>query len=288
MSTAKSGLDADYQARYGLEAPADFAAEIDRSGLAPGATAALSRILARRSYRRFTDQPVADALRTVLLACAQSASAKSDLQQYSILDVHDPAKKAALADLCDTGWMAEAPVLLVFCGDLHRARRLCEMRGHAYAQNTLDSFMNGAVDAALAMQATILTAEAAGLGCCCISQVRKRLPEVADLFNFPEGVFPIAGLAVGWPNETRDVTRRLPPSIVVHRDVYDDADLGPAIDGYDQRRHEARPLGNQINPEKFGTAEFYGWSENAARRLAQPSDLGGLREFLQSRGLDFA
>ena len=288
MSTAKPGLEADIGARFGIEAPAGLDAELAQSGLGPDATAALSRILSRRSYRRFTDQPVTEALRTALLACAQSASAKSDLQQYSILDLRDPAKKAALAELCDTAWMADAPVLLVFCGDLRRARRLCGLRGHAYAQNTLDSFMNGAVDAALAMQAMILAGEAAGLGCCCISQVRKRLPEVAELFNLPDGVFPIAGLAAGWPGEARDVTRRLPPSIVVHRDTYDNADLDAEIDGYDQRRHAARPLGKQINPEKFGTAQFYGWSENAARGLAQPSDLGGLGDFLRARGFEFA
>ena len=288
MSTATTGFDADYQTRFGLAAPADLDSELASSGLEPGATAALSSILARRSYRRFTDQPVSEALRATVLACAQSAPAKSDLQQYSILDLHDPAKKAALAEFCDTPWMADAPVLLVFCGDLRRAQRVCEMRGHAYAQNTLDSFMNAAVDAALAMQAMILAAEAAGLGCCCISQVRKRLPETSTLLNLPDGVFPIAGLAAGWPSEARDVSRRLPPSIVVHRDGYDDSNLGAEIDAYDQRRHAARPLGNQINPEKFGTAEFYGWSENAARRLAEPSDLGALRTFLESRGFEFA
>ncbi len=287
MSTAKTGLDADYYARFGLEAPAAFGAEIAQSGLAPAA-GALSRILARRSYRRFTDQPVPEALYTALLACAQSAPAKSDLQQYSIIDVRDPARKAELAQLSDTAWMADAPVLLVFCGDLRRAQRVCEMRGHAYAQNTLDSFMNAAVDAALAMQAFVLAAETAGLGCCCISQVRKRLPDMADLLNLPDRVFPVAGLAAGWPGEARDVTRRLPPPVVVHRDAYDDAGLASEIDHYDQRRHAARPLGNQINVEKFGTAEFYGWSENAARRLAEPSDLGGLREFLESHGFDLA
>lgn len=288
MSTAKTGLEADFYARFGLEAPAGFTAELARSSLAPDATAALSRILARRSYRRFTDQPVPEAVRAVLLACAQSAPAKSDLQQYSILDLRDPAKKSALAELCGTAWMADAPVLLVFCGDLRRAQRACEIHGHAYQQNTLDSFMNAAVDAALAMQAMILAAEAAGLGCCCISQVRKRLPEVAELLNLPDGVFPVAGLAAGWPDEARDVTYRLPPSIVVHRDGYDDTDLGSELDQYDQRRHTARPVANQIKPEKFGTAEFYGWSENAARRLAEPSDLGGLRGYLEAHGFDLA
>ncbi len=250
--------------------------------------AALSRILSRRTYRRFTDQAVSEALRAALLACAQSAPAKSDLQQYSIIDVRDPAKKAALAELCDTAWMADAPVLLVFCGDLRRAQKVCELRGHAYAQNTLDSFMNAAVDAALAMQAMIAAAEAVGLGTCCISQVRKRLPQTAELLDLPDGVFPVAGFAAGWPAETRDVTRRLPPSVVVHRDAYADTDLAAEIDDHDQRRHAARPLANQIKPEKFGTAEFYGWSENAARRLAEPSDLGGLRAYLEANGFELA
>jgi nitroreductase/FMN reductase [NAD(P)H] len=288
MPTATIDFDADYHARFGLDAPASFATELAQSGVTPESMGALSRILSRRTYRRFTDQPVSEALRSALLACAQSAPAKSDLQQYSILDIRDPAKKAALADLCDTAWMADAPVLLVFCGDLRRAQKVCAMRGHPYAQNTLDSFMNAAVDAALAMQAMIAAAEAAGLGACCISQVRKRLPETAGLLKLPNGVFPVAGLAAGWPDETRDVTRRLPPSVVVHRDAYDDSDLVSEIDTYDQRRHAARPLANQINPEKFGTAEFYGWSENAARRLAEPSDLGALRAFLESHGFDLA
>ncbi len=286
MSTGNTDLNSDFQARFGLEAPADFAADLAQAKLTAEATAALSCILARRSYRRFTDRPVSEALRIALLACAQSAPAKSDLQQYSIIDMRDEAKKVALADLCDTAWMADAPVLLVFCGDIRRAQRVGEIRGHAYAQNTLDSFMNAAVDAALAMQALMLAAEAVGLGGCCISQVRKRLNETAALLELPEGVYPVAGLAVGWPGETRDVTHRLPPSIVVHRDVYDDGDLAPELEGYDRRRHAARPLANQINPEKFGTADFYGWSENAARRLAETSDLGALRAFLESRGFD--
>lgn len=160
---------AAYKARFGLDPKAPLAVDLPDE-----AAAALARIMGRRSYRKFADRPVDDALRTVLLACAQSASAKSDLQQYSIVDLHDPARKAALAELCGTPWMADAPVLLVFCGDLNRARIFGAMRGHAHAQDTLDSFFNASVDAALAMQSYILAAEAAGLGCCCVSQVRKR------------------------------------------------------------------------------------------------------------------
>lgn len=272
-------LAAAWRARFGLEPDGGLAVDLPAER-----AAALARILGRRSYRKFTDEPVDDALRTALLACAQSASAKSDLQQYAVIDLHDPAKKAALAEACDTAWMADAPVLLVFCGDLNRARKIGEMRGHAHAQDTLDSFFNATVDAALAMQSYILAAEAAGLGCCCVSQVRKRLPQVADLLGLPPGVFPVAGLGAGWPGETRDTVLRLPPDAVIHRDGYDDSGFADAIDGYDRRRHAARPIPAQFRPETYGEAAFYGWSENQSRRLAERSDLGGLRAFLETHG----
>src|SRR5690606_24248468 len=128
----------------------------------------------------------------VLMACAQSAPAKSDLQQYSILHVTDATKKKTLADLAKTPWIATAPVALVFCGDLRRAWRISELRGKPYGQNTLDSFMNAAVDAGLALQAFIIAAESAGLGCCAISQVRTEIEAVSDLLGLPDGVFPLA------------------------------------------------------------------------------------------------
>jgi hypothetical protein len=126
--------------------------------------------------------------------------------------------------------------------------------------------------------------EAAGLGCCCVSQVRKRLPEVAGLLGLPAGVFPVAGLGAGWPGETRDTVLRLPPETVVHRDRYDDSGFAAEIEGYDRRRDAARPIPGPYRPETYGAAAFYGWSENQSRRLAEPSDLGGLRAFLKTHG----
>ena len=70
-----------YKARFGLDR--DIGKDIPSDGT-------VADILNRRSLRRYTDQPVSDDLLDVLLACAQSAPAKSDLQQYSI--VVDPAR----------------------------------------------------------------------------------------------------------------------------------------------------------------------------------------------------
>jgi len=246
----------------------------------------LEGILARRSIRKFQDRNVPDALLRVLLACAQSAPAKSDLQQYSIIHVTDGQKKARLARLAATPWIEAAPVVLVFCGDGRRARRISELRGKPYGQDNLDSFMNAAVDAGLALQAFIVAAEAAGLGCCAISQVRTAIKQVAELLELPDNVFPLAGLAAGWPDEPREVTLRLPPALVVHRDRYDDSNLEAEIDGYDQRRHAAFPIParGQFHNDLYGQAEFYGWSEHVARRLSRNEGRETLRAFLQAHG----
>jgi len=148
--------------------------------------------------------------------------------------------------------------------------------------------MNAAVDAALAMQTYILAAESYGLGCCPISHVRNDLDKVRDLLHLPEGVFPMAGLTAGWPGENRDVILRLPPSVVVHQNTYNDNALAEEIDNYDQRRHHKRPIleTSYLHTEEFDLPEFYGWSESIARRLAKPSELKGFRTFLESHGFE--
>ena len=125
-------------------------------------------ILHRRSLRRYKDEPVPQELLEVLLACAQSAPAKSDLQQYSIVVVEDPKAREVIG-----GWEGAAPVFLMFCADSRRLRRLAEIRGHEFENDNVDTFMNACIDAALAMQSFIIAAESVGLGCCPISQVRN-------------------------------------------------------------------------------------------------------------------
>ena len=269
-------LAALIEARFGLanEAGRDMAAD-----------GVLAQILGRRSFRKYSDEEVPEYMRAILLAAAQSASAKSDLQQYSIIDLRAQSSKDKLAELCATDWMKAAPVLLVFCGDIRRAQRIAEMRGKPYAQNTLDSFFNAAVDAALAIQSYVIAAEGAGLGTCCISQVRNDMAGVTELLGLPEGVYPVAGLCAGYPAEKRDVSLRLPPAAVVHTDTYSDARLETDIEGYDTRRNAIRPM-SQMMTDKYGKSDNYGWSETAARRLSVPEARHGFRAFLQSHGFD--
>ena len=247
---------------------------------------ALARILARRTHRGYRDEPIDEALVEVLLACALSASSKSDLQQASIVRVRSPEKQAEIARwLPAMPWIGEAPLFLVFCGDNLRLRRAARLRGKPFPNDNVDMFMNAAVDAGLAMQTFTLAAEAAGLGCCPISEVRTHIDRLTALLALPAGVFPVAGLCVGWPAREGYVSMRLPPALAVHEDAYDAAEAEAEIDAYDRRR-DARyriPRERQREVERFGEADFYGWSEDKARQYSRPAR-PGFRDYLRRQG----
>lgn len=248
----------------------------------------IAELLARRCIRRYTDDPVPEALLDTLLACAQSAPTKSNLQQYSIIVTTDHAQRMKLADLNpDTGHMHYCPVFLTFCADMRRAKRLTERHGYEYASNNMDTFLNATVDAALAMQCFVTAAEAAGLGCAPISQVRNRMAEFCAALDIPDGVFPIAGLTLGWPAWEGRMNARLPQSAVIHREKYDDTNLDTVVDAYDAQRHESNPITpeGQRHADIYGVSENCTWSENVARQLSV-AERSGFREFLSNNGFD--
>jgi len=262
----------------------------ERFGAAPSVDAGmpgleeLARMAEHRSHRKYSARPVAPEMLRLLLACALSAPSKSDLQQADVVHVADRPKIKAIADaIPDMPWIANAPVFLVFCGNNRRIRQIGEWRGKPFANDHLDHFMNAAVDAGLVMMSFIRAAEAVGLGTCPISAVRNRSEEVSRMLGLPDQVFPVAGLCVGYPAEEGRITPRLSLEVTVHTDRYDENGVKEKIEAYDRRRHALLPYRRQRNPERFGKADFYGWSEDKARQYAVPEreDFGA---FIRSKG----
>ena len=231
----------------------------------------LARIAGHSSHRRYKEETVAPDLLRLLCACALSAPSKSDLQQADIVHVADREKVKAITDLIpDMPWIAEAPVVLVFCANNRRTRQVGDWRGKPYANDHLDHFMNSAVDAGIVMTTFIRAAEAVGLGACPISAVRNKPREVSALIGLPDWVFPVAGLTVGWPFYEGRITPRLPLDVTVHVDRFDESRVREHIDAYDRRRHALMPYRTQRDTKRFGEAAFYGWSEDKARQYGVP------------------
>ena len=244
----------------------------------------LSRIAARRVHRRYLPREVEPGLLRLLCACALSAPSKSDLQQSDILIIREKATRHAIGALLpDMPWLPDAPVFLVFLANGRRLPRIAQMRGKPFPNDHLDLFFNATVDAAIVLATFLRAAEAVGLGCCPISMIRDHARVISDMLALPDKVVPIAGMCVGWPAETSGITARLPLDLTVHEERFDEGDLAAQIDSYDRRRAGLRPYRNQREPERFGQAEFYGWSEDKARQYASPlrADFGA---FVRAKG----
>ena len=275
MSDLTKRIEATIAERFGATIPVDPAVPNVED---------LARTLEHRSHRKFAARPVDPALLELLVACALSAPSKSDLQQADIVHVVERSIRQGIVDtIHDMPWIMDAPVFLVFCANNRRIRQVGEWRGKPFANEHLDHFMNAAVDAALVMMNFIRAAEAVGLGICPISHVRNRSDIVSKLLALPEGVFPVAGLCVGYPAEAGRMSPRLSLDITVHKDRYDEAGMKEKIEAYDRRRHEVLPYRRQRDTARHGSVDFYGWSEDKARQYAVPErvDFGA---FIRSHG----
>ncbi len=242
------------------------------------ATGVHAQLLGHRSHRRYKSDPIPDETLKLLLACALSAPAKSDLQQVSIINFADIKQREAVTDLMPSmPWIKQAPVFLLFCGDGRRIKKVCELHGTTFGHDPLDAFLNAAADAAIVMQNFIVAAEAEGLGCCPISAVREVTDEIAKLADLPGDVFPFVGLCVGYPADDPWLSMRLPLDITVHTDRYDDADLAEHLSRYDSIRRAANPYRKQRDEAIFGTKEDYGWTDDKARQTSHTDRLSFVR-----------
>jgi FMN reductase [NAD(P)H] len=248
----------------------------------------LKTIISRSSVRKFSDKPIPKELLTILLTAAQSAPSKSNLQQYSILIMQDEAIKLKVSSLIgNTKWALSAPVFLLFLADIRRNINITNNKGYDHKNNNVDTFMNAVIDAALSMQSLICAAEASGLGVCPISMIRNIIDEIKNICQLPKGVFPIAGLALGWPDEKAPISIRMPQDIIIHNDYYNEDNLSKKINDYDERVYKVAPIleKKQRHVDIYGVAKKGTWSENIARQLSLP-ERNNFKTWLKDNGIN--
>ena len=269
-----------YEDRYGKSSILDFS-NINIPDL-------LKTIISRSSVRKFSDKPIPKELLTILLTAAQSAPSKSNLQQYSILIMQDEAIKLKVSSLIgNTKWALSAPVFLLFLADIRRNINITNNKGYDHKNNNVDTFMNSVIDSALSMQSFICAAEASGLGVCPISMIRNIIDEIKNICQLPKGVFPIAGLALGWPDEKASISIRMPQDIIIHNDYYNEDNLSKKINDYDERFFKVAPIleKKQRHVDIYGVAKKGTWSENIARQLSLP-ERNNFKAWLKDNGIN--
>ena len=93
----------------------------------PYANETVKLLFERSSCRSFLDKTIPqEVLNAVLEAGTHSASA-GNLQPYSIIKIENVENKLKLAEMCGQNFIGKAPVLLLFCLDLHRNERWAKL-----------------------------------------------------------------------------------------------------------------------------------------------------------------
>jgi nitroreductase len=199
----------------------------------------IEALLAHRSVRTFTGDPVPDEHVRAAVEAGQRASTSSAMQAYAVLRVRDASRRERLVGL--TGGqtkVARAPVFLVVCADTRRHRLACARAGAPYA-GRLEAFLVAVIDAALFAQNVAVAFESLGYGLCFVGGLRNHLDEADRLLGTPEGVYPLFGLCVGRPAETPSRRPRLPLDAVLLEERYpDDASMLARLDAYDGEYRE--------------------------------------------------
>lgn len=183
-------------------------------------------IHSRKSVRAYEERPIPAEIRRALLEAALQAPTAGNMTLYTVLDITDPAIKQRLSVTCDNQpFIADAPMVLIFCADYHRwyelfKRHVDEVRAPAEGDLLLAN-----ADALIAAQNVVVAAESFGLGSCYIGDVTENFEIHKELLHLPDHVVPTCMLCIGYPTRQQS-ERPKPPRFrvedIVHENVYDE------------------------------------------------------------------
>lgn len=213
---------------------------------------AIEVMLRHRSIRRFTEEPVGEALLREIVECGLRASNTGNMQLYSVIATREEPRRSQLLQL-HYGQCATAPLLLTVCTDVHRYHRYCQVNQCDEPYGNLLWWSSALVDASLFAQNLGLAAEARGLGFCHLGTVMYNTAQIAALLECPEGVVPVITLALGHPAEEGRMSERIGPEGVLHSEVYH-----PYTDDDIRRIHAVRDTDpfNQEMVRQNGTRNY--------------------------------
>ena len=169
-------------------------------GQAPASSepSALDVIMSRKSVRSYTDQNVTEAQVETILKAAMAAPTGMNLQPWRFVVVRDQAVKDVLAGPRG-GMIAQAPVVIVVCGETVMMRRPFGAGEDAEPQAVENGHWTA--DCAAATENLLLAVEAMGLGACWTAcyPYEDRMAPTREVLGLPDNVSPYCIVPMGYP-----------------------------------------------------------------------------------------
>ena len=239
----------------------------------------VTTVLTHASVRSFAADSVPEDVVAALEAALVRGPTSSALHSYAHVIVRNPERKRRIAQLAgDQPWIDRAPLLIVGCADLRRAREVTHTQGYRYTAHDLRMLISATADLTIGLQNASLVAQSLGYGTVMLGGVLNGSLEIAELLGLPARVVPLVGLSVGRPKGDRWPAPgpRLPLPLVVHHERWtldDEAEraLLAAHDAVTRARGDFE--GRRIPWSAMGVGGddpvpdgAYGWLEHTARK----------------------
>jgi len=228
----------------------------------------IETLVTHKSIRHYTDEiPSDEVIETIVQAGQQAPFAH---QLYSVLLSRNKERNPF-----------SAPLLFTICVDSHKFECIMAKRNWKIKTNDLTVLLFGIQDACYMAQNMVIAGESLGLGTCFLGYPLTTASTIAKEYNLPKRVFPVVGLAMGYPAEDPPPRPRYPLDFVLFEDEYpelnDDRiaeamkimDEGYLSQGYYRKINYKIPL--QDGEETF-TFTDYSWTEHICRKLGQWHD----------------
>ena len=205
----------------------------------------MSAIMNHRSIRKYKSDPIDESILNDILLAGTRASTTGNMQVYSIIVTTDQEiKKQLLPCHFNQGMVIQAPVVLTFCADFNRFNKWCKQRNTNPGYDNFLSFFTASIDALLVAQNVCIAAEERGLGICYLGTTTYTADKIIDILKLPKGVIPVTTVIVGYPDETPELTDRLPLASVIHHNIYQDYSEGDIDQMYSSK--EDLPLTKKL------------------------------------------
>ena len=161
----------------------------------------LDLIFARRSIRKYKDEPVPEEMIQDILDAAMAAPSACCKDPWHLIVVTAKDMLAKISEGLPHGKMlADAPLGIVVCGDIDKAH-----------DNQLSYMLQ---DCSAAIQNMLLAVHALGLGACWLGVHPRedRIAHIKGLLDTPDNIVPISVLAIGHPAEEKEPRTRFDES----------------------------------------------------------------------------
>jgi len=205
-------------------------------------------ILNHRSIRKYKSDPIEESVLNDILIAGSRASTTGNMQVYSIIVTTDQEIKNQLSPChFNQPMVKQAPVVLTFCADFNRFNKWCLQRKANPGYDNFLSFFTAAIDALLAAQNVCIAAEEKGLGICYLGTTTYTADKIIEILKLPKGVVPVTTVVLGYPDETPELTDRLPLASILHKEIYQDFSEGDIDQTYSAK--EALPSTKKLLEE---------------------------------------